>query len=98
MVQNKNTWVYIDGSGLGRTHDFQKFWGPGLDRIKFLRIRIGLGQKILTVRSSLGCSRLLDFSVNGRDAEAVEAVFFFWFIVSYDSANKQKHHKSHRMQ
>jgi len=20
-----------------------------------------------------------------------------WFIVSYDSANKQKHHKSHRM-
>ena len=21
-----------------------------------------------------------------------------WFIVSYDSANKQKHHKSHRMQ
>jgi len=21
-----------------------------------------------------------------------------WFIVSYDSTNKQKHHKSHRMQ
>jgi len=21
-----------------------------------------------------------------------------WFIVSYDSVNKQKHHKSHRMQ
>jgi len=21
-----------------------------------------------------------------------------WFIASYDSANKQKHHKSHRMQ
>jgi len=21
-----------------------------------------------------------------------------WFIVSYDSANKQKHHKTHRMQ
>jgi len=22
----------------------------------------------------------------------------YWFIVSYDSANKQKHHKNHRMQ
>jgi len=21
-----------------------------------------------------------------------------WFVVSYDSTNKQKHHKSHRMQ
>jgi len=25
-------------------------------------------------------------------------VTYVWFIVSYDSANKQKHHKNHRMQ
>jgi len=40
-------------SGLDRTDDFQKFWGSGLDRIQFLRIRIGLGLENFTVRSSL---------------------------------------------
>ena len=25
-------------------------------------------------------------------------IIVYWFIVSYDSANMQKHHKSHRMQ
>jgi len=37
--------------------DFQKFCGLGLDRIQFYRIRIGLGLKNFTVRSSLlSCS------------------------------------------
>jgi len=43
----------MDGSGLDRTDDFQIFCGSGLDQIKFLRIRIGLGLKNFTVRSSL---------------------------------------------
>jgi len=34
-------------------NDFQKFGGSGLDRIPFLPIRIGLGLKNFTVRSSL---------------------------------------------
>ena len=38
---------------LDRTDDFQKFCGSGLDWIQFLRIRIGLGLKSLSVRSSL---------------------------------------------
>jgi len=41
------------GSGLGRTDDFQKFCGTGLDWIQFYRIRTGLGLKNFTVRSSL---------------------------------------------
>ena len=49
----KYMFSYIGGSGLDRTDDFQKFCGTGLDRIQFFRIRIGLGQKILSVRSSL---------------------------------------------
>jgi len=28
----------------------------------------------------------------------IYAIGMVWFSVSYDSANKQKHHKSHRMQ
>jgi len=44
---------YMGGLGLDRTDVFQKFCGSGLDRIQFLRIRIGLGLKNLTVRSSL---------------------------------------------
>jgi len=48
-----NTWFYMGGSGLDQTDDFQKFCGSGLDRIQLLRIRIGLGLKNLTVRSSL---------------------------------------------
>jgi len=43
----------MGGSGLDQTDDFQKFCGSGLDRIQLLRIRIGLGLKNLTVRSSL---------------------------------------------
>jgi len=35
------------------TGDFQKFCRPGLDRIQFYRIRIGLGLKNFTVRPSL---------------------------------------------
>jgi len=42
MRQNKNTWFYMGGSGLDRTDDSQKFCGSGLDRIEFLRIRVGL--------------------------------------------------------
>ena len=45
----------MGGSGLDRTHDFQKFCGSGLDRIQFCRIRTGLGLKNYAVRSSLGC-------------------------------------------
>jgi len=40
-------------SRLDRTDDFQEFCGSGLDRIQFLRIRIVLGLKNFTVRSSL---------------------------------------------
>ena len=43
----------MGGSWLDRTDDFQKFCGSGLDWIQFLRIRIGLGLKSFTVRSSL---------------------------------------------
>jgi len=38
---------------LHRTDDFLKFCGSGLDRIKLLRIKIGLGLNNFTVRSSL---------------------------------------------
>ena len=44
---------YIGGSGLDRTGDFQKFCRSRLDRIQFYRIKIGLGLKNLSVRSSL---------------------------------------------
>jgi len=37
-------------------------------------------------------------SNEGFDSEILSMVNGQWFIVSYDSANKQKHHKSHRMQ
>jgi len=37
------TWA---DQGLDRTDGFQKFCVSGLDRIQFLRIRIGLGVKI----------------------------------------------------
>jgi len=47
----QNTWFHIGGSGLGRTDDFQKFCRFGSDSI--LRIKIGLGLKNLSVRSSL---------------------------------------------
>jgi len=53
MRQNKNTRFYNGGSGLDRTDDFQKFWGSGLDRIQFFRIRPGLELKNFTVHSSL---------------------------------------------
>jgi len=43
----------MSGSGLDRTDDFQKFCSSGLDRIQFLRIRIGLRLKNFTVSSSL---------------------------------------------
>ena len=49
----KHTWFYMGGSGLDRTNDFQRFWGSGLDWTQFLQIRIGLGLKNFTVRSSL---------------------------------------------
>jgi len=42
----------MGGSELERTDDFQKFCEAGLDRIQLLRIRIGLGLKNFTVRSS----------------------------------------------
>ena len=44
----------MGGSGLDRTDNSQKFFASGLDRIQFLRIRIGLGLKNFTVRPSLG--------------------------------------------
>jgi len=40
---------------LNRTDDFQKFCWSGLVRIQLLRIRVGLGLKNFTVRSSLLC-------------------------------------------
>jgi len=43
----------MGGSGLDWADDFQKFCGSGLDRIQLLQIRIGLGLKNFTVRSSL---------------------------------------------
>ena len=43
----------IGGSGLDPTDDFQTFCGSGLGRIQLLPIRIGLGLKNLSVRSSL---------------------------------------------
>jgi len=49
----QNTGFYIGGSGLHQTDDFQKFCGSGLDRIQFLRIRIRLGLKNMSVCSSL---------------------------------------------
>jgi len=45
--------IYMGGSGMNRTDDFQKFCGSGLDRIQFYRIRTGLGLKNFTVGSSL---------------------------------------------
>jgi len=43
----------MDGSGLDQIDGFKKFCESGLDRIQLLRIRIGLGLKNFTVRSSL---------------------------------------------
>jgi len=40
-------------TGLDRTDDFKKFCGSGLDRIQIFWIKIGLGLKNFTVRSSL---------------------------------------------
>jgi len=41
----------------------------------------------------------IDKCCNGfRAGKQLTASYGLWFIVSYDSANKQKHHKSHRMQ
>jgi len=57
----QNTGFYVGGSGLGRTYDFQKFCGSGLHRIQLLRIRIGLGLKNFTVRSSLVHGLIFDF-------------------------------------
>ena len=48
-----NVWFCKGRSGLDLTDDFQKFRGCGLDRIQLLQIRIGLGLKNFTVRSSL---------------------------------------------
>jgi len=56
----------MGGSGLDRIDDFQKFYETRLDRIQFLRIKIGLGLNNITVRSSLlrtkdlGCKQDLD--------------------------------------
>jgi len=47
----------MDGSGLDRTDDFQKFCGSGLNWIQFDRTRTGLGPKNFTVRSSLLATR-----------------------------------------
>jgi len=54
----------MGGSGLDWTDEFQKFCGAGLDRIQFLRIKIGLGLKNFTVYSSLmgNAALLLYFS------------------------------------
>jgi len=35
--------LHMGGWGLDRTDDFQKFYGSGLDRIQFYRIKTGLG-------------------------------------------------------
>ena len=43
----------MGGSGLDQTDDFQKFCRSGLDWIQLLQIKIGLGLKNFTVRSSL---------------------------------------------
>ena len=49
----QNVWFCMGGSGLDWTDGFKKFCGLGLDRIQLLRIRIRLGLKNFTVRSSL---------------------------------------------
>jgi len=52
-------------SGLDRTDNFQKFCRSVLDRIPYLWIRVGLGLKIFTIRSSWGlCS--IDFVSVGK--------------------------------
>ena len=43
----------MGGSRMDQTDDFQKLCESGLDRIQLLWIRIGLGLKNFTVRSSL---------------------------------------------
>jgi len=53
MKQNKNSLIFMGGSGLDRTDDLQKFCRSGLDRIQFYWNRTGLGLKNFTVRSSL---------------------------------------------
>jgi len=47
----KNACLYIGGSGLDRTDDFQKICRSQLDRIQFFRVRSGL--KNLAVCKSL---------------------------------------------
>ena len=44
------------------------------------------------------CFSLIFFEFSFDDTECDIDIDMIWFIVSYDSANKQKHHKSHRMQ
>jgi len=64
----------MDGLGLDRTDDFEKFCGSGLDRIQLYRIRTGLGLKNFTVRSSLLANRS---GTGSRVAELTLA----WFCV-----------------
>ena len=66
----------MGGSGLDRTDDFFKFCGSGLDRIHFLRIRIGHGLKNFTVRSSL----VADRGEHGQDRDYISCRILAMFL------------------
>jgi len=65
----------MDGSGLDRSNDFEKFCESGPDRIQFLQTRIGLGLENFQVSSSLmdrirtiyKLQNTWDFFVSGLD-------------------------------
>jgi len=79
MRQIKYT-IYMGGSGLDRTNDFQKFCRSGLDRIRFCRVRTGLGLKNFTVRLSLVNTRAVSMWLQlaplrrGRRGEPAETL------------------------
>ena len=71
----------MDGSGLDRSNDFEKFCESGPDRIQFLQTRIGLGLENFQVSSSLmdrirtiyKLQNTWDFFVSGLDWD----IYFF---------------------
>jgi len=72
----------MGGSGRDRTDDSQKLCRSGLDRIQFLRIRIGLGLKNFTVHSSL-MSTDQDWSKFWPDQGWI-GLQFFWKLADQD--------------
>jgi len=65
----------MDGSGLDRTGDFQKFYGPGLDRIQISRIRIAVIESpALVFVLRLEMARAANIQVFGPSAKGFETV------------------------